>query len=384
MSTVKQERLLNSITKDYLPTGYHSGWLYWHRLPPFTLFTVGSMLMDARVLFGLWLIKGPILAQSRFKIECENTVVKDFIISNITRFWMNGAARALKALEWGYSCSEVMYDLKDDGLIHYKDLKTLHATDCRALTEDGELIGARIRNVPGRGRVTIAGPKMLWHIHQREYHPFYGRSRLFGAYYPWTETWTDGGFRDVRRLYFHKYAFDGGTMYHPQGSTKLEESGASISYKDLARELLEKRKTGGTLTLPNIVDGQGVRQWEYVAPTMATAPVAIMEYGADLKTEILEGMGIPPEVAAMGETGAYAGRLVPQQAFYASLQEMVRYAIGDFDEQVLCPLIELNYGSPVEHEIKTFGLMQEDAKEEGLDGGVPLAPGQQDPLGVER
>lgn len=384
MPSLKQERLLATVTRDYLPTGYHSGFFHLHRLPPFTVFTVGAMLMDPRIVFGLWLIKGPILAQARFKIECDDSAVKDFIIKNVTRFWSTGAGRALKGLEWGYSCSEVLYKHRDDGLIYYDDIKDLHSTDCRALTDGGELIGARIRNIPGHSRVTIAGPKLLWHTHQREYHPFYGRSRLYGAYYPWVETWTDGGFRDVRRLFFHKYAFDGGVMYHPQGTTKLEDSGAVIAYKDLARELIEKKKTGGTLTLPSLFDGAGNRLWEHVQPNVSSPPIAIMEYGADLKTEILEGMGIPPEVAAMGETGAYAGRLVPQQAFYASLQEIVRYLIEDFARQCLDYLIEVNFGACVEYQIQTFGLMQSDAKEEGLDGGLPLAPGQQDPLGVDR
>lgn len=360
-----------SQTKDYLPEAYGSYWSSLARVPLFTLARVNEMLADPRIGFGLWLIKGPILALSRFYIDCKNQEVKEFLKKTVTRFWRNCAGRALKAIEWGYSASEASYRVRD-GKICFDTLKDLHPLDAKALTRDGDFIGFRLRNTKGghsTGQKTIAHPRSFWHVHDRLHHPFYGKSRLYGAFLPWIEIFTDGGFRDTRRLFFYKYAYDGGVIYHPNGVYRSEDGNMVIPYKDLARELLEKKKTGGILTLPNVIDETGKRAWEHIPPTVQPAPTSLMEYGDNLRDEEWEGMGIPPEIARAEGTGAYAGRRVPQQAFYATLQDILFWLNFDADQQIYRPLVEVNYGQ-VEYEIVPFGLL-EPTPEESDQGGSP-------------
>lgn len=354
------------LTEGYIPTIRGTGWYYLRSVPPFSLHTVQSMLTDAHIVFGLWIIKGPILSNSRFYIDCQNPEVKEFLVKNITRFWRNGATAALKAVEWGYSVGEVMYRVREKK-IHFDYLRDVHSLDCRALVQYGKVVGSTVRNIrlgnqQHKGKVALTGPHCLWHTQQRHSHPVYGLSRLYGAYFPWIEGWGDGGYRDARRLYFHKYAFDGGTMYHPPGFSKLDTpdgSGIAMmrSNKDIAREMLEKKKTGATLTLPNVmIDGQ--RGWEYEPGSVTAPPSNLFDYGEDLKLEKWEGMGIPPEVAQSEGTGAYAGRRIPQVAFYAILQEIMYNLIRDFDTQVLRPLVRFNFGRRrTEYEIQPFGLL---------------------------
>lgn len=111
--------------------------------------------------------------------------------------------------------------------------------------------------------------------------------------------------------------------------------------------MLEKKKTGGILTLPNTMTDAGTRAWEYVPPQITAPPSAIMEYGNSLRDEILEGMGIPPEMArpeATGPMGGGNGRGVAQNAFFAILQEIVNNLTASFDEQILRPLVSWNFG----------------------------------------
>ena len=359
---VKASELLgNPMTGDYMPSGYQCIFLFARNRPPFGLTVISEMMADPRVIFGLWLVKGPILANSRFKIECKDKNVKEFLIKNVTRFWRNSAARALKAVEWRYSASEVMYRVVD-GSIHFDTLKDLHSQDCACVTHQGRLVGFTVRNVPdpitqqGRNKIFLGTPKGFWHVHWRTHHPWYGLSRLYGAHIPWWEMWSDGGYRDIRRLWFHKNAFEGGIMYHPPGITRTKD-GLQISNKDLAREMIEKKRTGGTLTLPNTQGGEGVRSWEYQTPQSNPVPAGLSEYGQSLKEELFEGMGIPPEVFqnATSGFGGMTGRQIPEEAFFAVLQEMVGWLISDADQQIFRHLVKLNFGE-VDYEIVPFGL----------------------------
>lgn len=346
-----------AITGEYIPTAYWNGWMNMRRAPPFSFQAVNEMLTDPRVMFGLWLIKGPILSKSRFYIDCDNKEAKDFLIQNLTRFWRNSAVRAMKSIEWGYSCSEALYEIRN-GLINFDTLKDLHPLDCRALTREGKLVGATVRNVPtktGKKKVELSGARSLWTVHSREVHPWYGRSRLFGAYLPWLECWSEGGFRDSRRLFFYKYAYTGAIGYYPNQDFQLP-SGQRVSSKDLMREMLEKSRNGATVALPNTRDANGQRAWEIVPATSTPPPASLGEYGKDLKDDIWEGMGIPPEVARAEGTGAYAGRAVPLEAFYAILQEIVNWLITDVNSQIFRVLVDLNFGEDVEYEIVPFGL----------------------------
>jgi len=369
------------VTRDYVPSASLSGWLFSNRLAPFTLHTVNNMLCDSRVTFGLWLIKGPILSHAKFYIKCADPKVKEFIVNTITRFWRTSAIKTLKAIEWGFSCSELLYEYdKRKKLIVFQGLKDIHPLDCRLVTSDGKAIGASVRNVPnhkgaGTKKVTLESPRFLWHVQGREAHPFYGQSRLRGAYQPWTEIWTDGGYRDSRRLFFHKYAFDGGIMYHPPGTTKISGGGGAvaqeISNKDLAREMIEKRKTGGSMTLPNLPGEDGNRQWDYIAPEVQQPPSSLMEYGKDLNDELWEGMGIPPEIARAEGTGAFAGRAIPMMAFFSVLQEILLNLIADVDGCLITPLVQQNFGD-VEYEIEPHRLsVPDDFKEQQQQPPLP-------------
>ena len=362
IKTPTPEQLLGKpITADYMPSGYSGMFLFARNRPPFSQTVIQEMLADPRVIFGLWLLKGPILANSRFYIECDDSKVKQFLIKNVTRFWRNSAARALKAIEWGFSGSETMYRV-EDGQIQFDTLRDLHSQDVRCVTQQGQLVGFVVRNVPnpttkqGRQKVFLGVPKGFWHTHWRTHHPWYGLSRLYAAHIPWWEMWSDGGYRDIRRLWFHKNAFEGGIMYHPPGITRTKD-GLAISNKDLAREMIEKKRTGGTLTLPNTMGGEGIRSWEYVAPQPNAVPAGLMEYGASLKEELFEGMGIPPEIFEGGGQGfgSATGRQVPEEAFFSVLQEMVGWLIQDADDQIFRHLVQMNFGS-VPYEIIPFGL----------------------------
>jgi hypothetical protein len=371
-NNLKPEDLLGDgkpITKEYEPTHSFYGWYtpIAKRRPAFTSITVEAMLADPRVTFGLQLIKGPILANAKFLVQCEDPNTKEFIIRQISRFWRTSCSIALSSVEYGYAGCEVIYR-ELQGKIHFDHLKYLHPNDIGCVIKDGEFVGMEIKHANKNGErvdkpLYMSAPKAFWTVHSRELHPWYGRSRLFGAYIPWHEMWTEGGQRDIRFLWFYKHAFSGGTIYYPIGSNQ-DTDGNMVSNKNSARQLLDVAKAGASLAFPVYPGGTEQAQWKHDPAKMPAAPEGMLEYGEALREEIFEGMGIPPEVAYSEGTGAFAGRKIPQQAFYTGLYDATQNLMTDFDNIILSSLISIG-GFSKDYEIETLGLMREEEQADG-------------------
>lgn len=383
MAEITKDALLQIQSAPYDPTGYIQNYYSYapHHRPIFSRFAIKQMLEDPRICFGLGLIKGPIHAFTKFfteeeaknpaihrwivasetsfpyVVKCEDKEVAEYITKNLKRFWQVGAIKALKALEWGYSAGEVIYkeststDGRKKRMLHFDNLLDFNPPDCLAVTQNGGLIGTEI-NSGNLKQFYIGIPKVFWHTHERDKQKYYGLSRLFGAYAAWWEIWTEGGVRDIRRLWFHRNAYDGGIMRYPLGYTSLE-NGGRISNRDLAIEMLAKKRSGGYLIFPNQVGPDNRQVWDYEAPSSSVAPPGMAEYMLFLTNEELEGLGIPPEViqGGGGGLGAATGRKIPMVAFYSTLQQIVDFLISDFINQILNFLIPLSFGKLPEFEV---------------------------------
>jgi hypothetical protein len=180
----------------------------------------------------------------------------------------------------------------------------------------------------------------------------------------WNEIWCDHGYRDQRRLWFYKNAYAGIRVGYPAGSAPPEAADGTTPkpYRIIAQEIIDKSVSGTGIAYP--MGGE----WEFEDARPIAIPEGLLEYGDQLRDEIWEGMGIPPEVARAEGTGAFAGRRIPQQAFYSVLQEIVQDLITDLDEQILQPLVRMNFGMHEDYEIECFGLLRTTPEEE--QGGV--------------
>jgi hypothetical protein len=407
------ELLEKSPTTGYEPRGHFGNFVFYGQSrPPFTQQTLAGMLTDPRVIYGLWLLKGPILSDAHVKVDCDDETIRQFVVDQINRFWANSAVKALKAVEWGYSGSEVLYREKD-GLVHFDELRDFDSPDCTVILHEGNAVGLKIRNTTADGppenpEVYLGFPKAMLQTHWRERRRWYGLSRLYGAHIPWWETWGDGGYRDIRRLWFYKNAFDGGTIRHPGGASP-DDSGTLRPNRDIARELIEKKRAGGVLTLPNTPAGEtGQYAWVYEPAAPMPVPEGLMEYGETLRNEILEALGIPPEIIqSSGDQGfgSSTGRQVPQTAFYCIIQELLQWLVFDLDYCVLKPLVEVNFGlGSATYELQPFKLSEkmeqegsnlsadnfngnqfqdENQRSEGMNG-VPMSHPQKFDLNVAR
>lgn len=349
---LSNEELLTTYSAEYMPTTVPTWISYTVNRPLFTVAHVREMLTDPRVQFGLWLLKGPILtARPLCTVVCSNERARQYLISNINRFWLVAAGRALRAIEWGASAHEVEYRRKQDGFVHFHALRDFDRNDIEVFSLHGRFCGLKIRSQHQHVPPYLGWPKAFLHVHNREANPFYGRSRLHAVYIPWWEKWGHGGYRDVRRLWYFKCAYNGGVIFYPPGSTKNEQ-GIVVPNREIAQEIIEKLRAGGVLALPaqlgNVGQGQGAPSWDYKPPEAAASPTGLLEYGTFLDNEILEALGIPPEVVQSGGDqgfGSSTGRQIPQTAFYATLQELAQWLLHDLDEQILRFLVRWNFGA---------------------------------------
>ena len=104
----------------------------------------------------------------------------------------------------------------------------------------------------------------------------------------------------------------------------------------------ENKRTGSTAIFPSSKGLDGKKAWEFVPPNVNMTPQGLMEYPTVLRDEELEGLGIPPEIVQNGGSqgmGAATGRMVPLQAFIATLSPLVSDIIIDFQKQVIDPIL---------------------------------------------
>lgn len=374
--------------EDYVPhaTGGHAGMSWFAALmnrnrPIFNYYVIVDMLQDPRVTFGLMLLKGPIVSNPTYEINCNNSAVTEFLDKNIRRFWTYSAERVMRAIEWGFSGSEILYRRDpEDGLIYFDDVRDFHSLDCRPVIHHGAVVGFRYRSVIdaslfGMTAMTqedvykksktegkydndptwkyLGAPKALWHLHNRARNPWFGLSRLYGPHVPWYEMWSEDGWRNICRLWFSGCVFDGGVMYHPPGMVAVP-NGPPMPARDYAREMIEKKRTGAVLTLPNQPSGDGGEQaWLYQKPEGNPTPAGLLERGEGLRSEIFEALGIPPEVIqSSGDSGfgSASGRQVPQMAYNSILLSLAMSLLLDFDKYCLRYLVATQFG-PVSYEL---------------------------------
>jgi len=331
---------------------------YGHHFPYFNFSTIQHMLLDPRIKYGLNLIKGPIATYTRFftqeesespsihqaiveldihfpyMVRCDNKKQEEYILRQANRFWNVGIFKAMRAIEWGFSGSQVLYKQTQKHKLEFDNLHSYHPVDLRAISNKGGIVGF-IKGNNSNKYVPIG--KAFWHVHERQEDMFYGNSRLRGAHIPWHETWMIGGARDIRRTWYFKNAYDGGQLYYPEGFYQ-DENGQKVPNEHLAVTMMENKRTGSTAIFPAQKGLDGKRDWEYEPPKANVTPSGMEQYIQLLRDEELEGMGIPPEVVQSSSgngLGSATGRMVPLMAFIASLTPLVTDLLGDFRSQIL-------------------------------------------------
>lgn len=385
-------------------SGYRPIMQYWgmqpRDLPLFNpIFHVPVMMLEPTIRLGLAMRAGP-LCQVEFAykqgeewipgIESNDEMVAAFVERNIKRIWQNYIGGLLDAQKWGWAGSEVVLKQTSGGMVEVSELLHRAANDVRPLTCDGKVAGVRFLRIEGteHGKVDLRFPYCLWHAFRPEPGQYFGWSICKGAFSPFWDKWMDGGALDVRRLFMHKDAYGGVDVSYPEGYTAIPVAGGDevrdVPNRDIAREMAEQLKAGGVTTRPSDYDASGKERWTVTRASVPSNPQHILAYPKDLDTEMYRGLEIPDDVleSTEGSGGAWAGKTVPQGAFYTGLELWLRSLIVDIKTQVLDHLVRLNFGRDVWYEITTKPLGLQATEQQGKQPSGATVPQQpeQNPL----
>lgn len=363
--------LFEARTAHYRPAnrGMTPYYYYTTRLP-FTLSTVEVMRRDPQVKLGMRMLKAP-LTKAKFVITSKSgKEVQDFAAEMFKRIWSRSIDDILDGIFYTRIGLENVY-CKEEGRICFEAMRSIHPMDMKILTRNGLKWGIKVCNngEDSTGEdIILEGPKSFLYIHDREFSSWQGRSELEAAYPPWLDKNDRFGALAIRKLWFYKNAFGGGILFHPPGNYKFSVGGVAqeIPYRDLARQAIEQAMTGAVWTFDNIVNEKGVRLWEYMQPQVNGSAGELLKYPQELDVEILRGMGIPDDVISqVSGTGSFAGRTIPLQCFFISLNEILKRIANDVKTQVVDFLVRTNFGASASYDVEA---------EVNLDAMMPASP----------
>lgn len=354
-------------------------------MPPLTFAVIDMMRVDYQVSLGLAVKQAP-LQRIKFSVTGNRQEICRFVGNQLKKVWATSAKDIFDSMIYGSMFAEVVYERnKTTGMTEFVKLRPLHPQDCRILHVHGAKVGIRVVHGMRYGKanaqkVDMMFPRGFHHPNKSRFGSIAGVSDLEGAYPPWYEKSVRDGARDMRLQWFYRNAYSGGVLYYPEGNTKYPD-GTVVSNHDVARQILERVKTGSAVALPRI---EGAAGWEYTPPSANGGPVGEMEgYITSLDRAITRGMGIPDDILSADGIGGYAGRNVPLQAFFTSLEQQASAAVVSVVEQILKPLCRANFGSgtfsvqDVRLAVYSEEEQQQGAEEGGEEGGEQSDAGEQ-------
>ena len=357
MLNLNKQDLLQEKSRNYRPTTLIVPAWYNLGLLQFSLTDVEIIRRDYQVALGLYFIKAPLFTLE-WTIKSKNAEVVKYLDKTMKDFWKPNILKVLKACEYGYSGGECIFKLKEDGLIYFETLKEFHPRDLRVLTVNNNYVGMRVKHITNAEDCDLAAPKAFFFAMDREFGSYYGRSLLLNIWDSWFEKRSKDGAIDIRRLWFYKNAYSGGIIRHPIKDYVMPD-GSVYPAREMAREQAERMKTGAVIAFPNVKDESGNYQWTYETPHINGNATEIREYPKDLDNEILRGLGIPDTVVTdPNGGGSYAGRRVPERAFYVRLEMIVAQIMTNLKNQLLINLVKMNFEGENDFEIITKPLVE--------------------------
>lgn len=366
----------------------------------FTLNQVEVMREDGQVDLCLK-YKGTPLYTATVGVKATEQAVAQFVRKQFDRLWKKSLGVVLEAFPYGRSASEVLYR-KRGGLYQFDTLKYLAPKDTNIYTLDGrryaveltanrggDRYGHDVTGDPGSVELPCKAAwgrpaKGFWYVHQPIYDQWYGRSCLIGAWYPWRlKTLPGGGAMDAIGKWYYRHAYRGYTIRHPDQVHQDDPNAAPIDAQSLARQLAESIKTGADITLSSAKDAEGKDYlWKVETHGEINGSGADMTgYVKDfLDVLIQRGIGIPDGIITDGPGQGYAGRKIPEDAYYTACELDLNAIVELFDDEVVRPLVRLNFGRGARYEVNPGTLVparQMAGQQPGQEGGQ--RPGNEPP-----
>ncbi len=355
-------------------------------LPPFTLTIAELMRFDPQVRIGLGARNGLLMA-AQVEVAGPDAAVAAWVQHQWDALWNSSAHQLLRAKLYGFLPFEVVYRRAGAGqfagLLEVDRLIDREPRDVRLLMraeqivgfefdrsntslrhsvspslrpshhEDGETEGRR------EGGTCILSPAALVCTFDAQCSSPYGCALLARAYPTWFEKWMPGGAKRTLRLRMVKDAYIGDILWYPANQYVQLADGKQIAWRDLAREVVESRTSGGAMTLPLVRDSLGNKLIDYTPPQGVTGYTQIFQWKRDLDLEIWKALEVPPEIIQASSSGSgYSGRWIPFAVALSAVHQELVELVRCVDRDVLRPIAQLNFGRVPQYDIRPRSLVE--------------------------
>ncbi|MFN0018835.1 MAG: hypothetical protein ACKVP0_11295 [Pirellulaceae bacterium] len=352
-------------------------------LPPFNLHVADMMRYDPQVRIGIGARNG-LLMSAEVDVTGEQPEMVRFVQAQWDRIWGTAAHQLLRAKLFGFQPFEVVYRLADrgefSGLVEFQQLLDRPTAASRLLVSGEQPVGFVMKpsaTYPASGQrkladtnasqeIQLLAPRALIATFDADCNCPYGCALLARAYPAWYEKWMEGGVKQTLRLRMMKDAYIGDIVWYPPDRKVQLEGGKEVSWRDIAREVVETRMSGGALTLPLLRDKDGHKLIDYSPPQGVTGITSIFMWKKDVDLEIWKALEVPPEIIQAASTGSgFSGRWIPfvvaLSACHMELAELIRCV----DRDILRPLARLNFAAEPRYDIRPKSLVDIYAKKFG-------------------
>jgi hypothetical protein len=237
---------------------------------------------------------------------------------------------------------------------HHASLRHSHTPSLRH-QPDGETEGRRDGGRP----IDVLAPRALVVTFDSECANPYGCALLARAYPAWFEKWMPGGAKRTLRLRMLKDAYIGDILWYPANQMAQLPDGREVSWREMSREIVETRTTGGAMTLPLLRDSQGHKLLDYTPPQGVTGSTQIFQWKKDLDLEIWKALEVPPEIIQASSSGSgYSGRWIPFAVALSAVHQELVEVIRSVDRDILRPIAHLNFGRQPQYDIRPRSLVE--------------------------
>ena len=354
------------------------------RLPRWSYQWAEAMEVTPQVALGVAVGNAP-LFQSEVEVICEDAEVGEYLSEQWRTLWSRSAKKILSYARAGYGGLEVVYEYDEAKQeLGIDSVFDFHPLDCKPLTQNGKVVGIRIRNNKIDGVVNLTGPKYVWLAYASDYGNLFGRSMYRGAFEPWWEKNKPSGATDLRRLKYLKDSWIGDVGRYPNRIERIPRPGApgeydEVSAHDILAQMLSQRAAGGIMMLPSTVDpNTGKPEYDYTPPTSIAGGSDILAYADALDKEIWKGLLVPAEVIEAATTGSgFSGRSIPMLSFLSIRDIQLMDIVSSF-RHVFEFLADYKAGRHIEFQMRPKPLAEQFADTTaGTQAGGPIGGSQQ-------
>lgn len=284
-----------------------------------------QMLNDGQVKAGLDMIKLSTTARGFSVIgdDPETKKYAEFINENFETIRGNVEdvlGEMLTALDYGYSCTEKVFERNSKGQIVLKKMKVLNPYSVRVKTDRfGDIIHVKQRI--GTKVIRIPANKIIWYAHDKKFGDPYGNSALRTTYKHW--------FIKDKMYRFANIAYERyGT---PLLIGNVQDAKDTGKMRDLLRKI-------------NGMTGLAVSGGDKIEAIQGSN-ADFVGYIEHHDRKIMESMLVPPMMLGLsrGQSGSYALSENQFDIFMFRLQALQRDLKALIEEEIIRPLIDLNF-----------------------------------------